>query len=320
MEEDRSSAMKLLIAEDDPVSALVLQRTLEKLGHEPTVVASGREGLAAFEAGSFRIVVSDWMMPEMDGIDLCQAIRGMDRDWYTYFILLTARTQRDDRLAALAAGIDDFLEKPLDKAELTARLAVADRLLRWEARLHETNELLRQRNEEVAFLANHDPLTETLNRRAWFEVATQRRPRSLAVFDIDHFKMVNDTFGHPAGDAALSEIARRVHDTVAGQGTVGRLGGEEFGILFECDASQAQELSEELVRMIAETPVTTPAGDVVPITISCGLSEWVTGRGSREDSAALSYEAADRALYRAKESGRNRVVLASPNKGRRSAA
>jgi diguanylate cyclase (GGDEF)-like protein len=315
-----SSAVKILIAEDDPVSALVLRRTLEKLGHEPTLAEDGRQALDRFGEFDYRLVISDWMMPGLDGIGLCEAIRGAANDWYTYFILLTARTQREERLTALRAGIDDFLEKPLDSAELTARLTVAERLLEWEQRLRDANHQLQQKNDEVAYLASHDGLTGTLNRRAWFEAATQLRPTAIAVFDIDHFKAVNDQYGHPAGDVVLQEVARRVSASVAEDGVVGRLGGEEFGITFTLSYEDAVEACGALLEAVAESPVVLRNGTPIPVTVSCGISAWRPGQLSREEAVALTYEAADRALYRAKAAGRSRVAVASPDERERYAA
>ncbi len=312
--------MEILVAEDDPVSALVLRRTLEKRGHRVETVSTGLEALDAFERGCYRVVISDWMMPGMDGIELCNAIRGMGLDWYTYFILLTARTDREERLTALESGIDDYLEKPLDVAELTSRLRVADRLLSWELKLREANAELQQKHAEVEYLARHDSLTGALNRGAWFHAATSMRPAAMAIFDIDHFKPINDELGHPAGDVVLKEVARRIQDVAGANAPLGRVGGEEFGILLADGGEEAMRICKRAVRAIADAPFEVSDTAHVWVTVSAGVADRVSGGLTREDSVAETYEAADRALYRAKEAGRNRACLATAGEFRRSAA
>jgi diguanylate cyclase (GGDEF)-like protein len=312
--------MRVLVAEDDPVSSIVLQKTLQKLGYEPRMVSSGSGALDAYLDGEFRLVISDWMMPGLDGIDLCRAVREANRDWYTYFILITARTQREERLHALTAGVDDFLEKPLDRAELAARLAVANRLLSWEASLREANSRLRAKNEEIAYLAEHDELTGALSRRAWFQEATRRQATSLAIIDIDHFKRINDEYGHPIGDGVLREVASLIRTTVGDHGVVGRIGGEEFGVLFRCGLNEAMRVCDGLVDGVRGTRLAVSTDDSVNVTLSIGLSPWISGSRTREDAMSRTYEAADRALYAAKDAGRDRVCLAAVSINRWEAA
>ncbi len=198
--------MRILIAEDDPVSAIVLRRTLEKLGHDVTSAEDGKLAWSEFEASEFPLVVSDWMMPRLDGLGLCQRVRTAPTDSYPYFVLLTAKSQRDDRRAVLVAGVDDFLAKPLDKADPEARLRTVERILGWQAQLQEVNRSLlassrfiaakvaeiKQMRDEAAYMAAHDPLTSLLNRRAWMAAVDDETPNALAIFDIDFFKKVND--------------------------------------------------------------------------------------------------------------------------------
>ncbi|MGH2633166.1 MAG: GGDEF domain-containing response regulator, partial [Tepidiformaceae bacterium] len=215
--------MRTLVVDDDTVSALVLRKTLEHLGHEAVVASDGWQAARLYDEHGFPVIISDWMMPRMDGLDLCRHVRAAGSDAYTYLILLTAKTQRNDRLEALQAGVDDFLTKPLDRAELAARITVAGRIVSWDTQLRELNASLFASKEamvqqaleldrmrcEAEYLATHDSLTGLLSRRAWFDLALTGRPRALAMFDIDNFTTINDRFGHPAGDEVLREVARR---------------------------------------------------------------------------------------------------------------
>jgi len=330
--------MKALVVDDDTVSALVLRKTLEHLGHEAIVASDGWEAARLYDQTAFPVVISDWMMPRMDGLDLCRHIRSSAPDSYTYVILLTAKTQRNDRLEALQAGVDDFLTKPLDRAELAARITVAGRIVSWDTQLRELNASLLKSKEamigqalelermrcEAEYLATHDGLTGLLSRRAWFDLALSSRPAALAMFDIDNFKIINDRFGHPAGDEVLREVTRRLRNAVEPAGLLGRLGGEEFGVLFDVPLVEAQELCAHAVSEVGAAPVRYSSSgatyDVaglqpvtrVSVTVSAGLSPWLRGTLTREDSVARTYEAADQALYEAKRTGRHRLVVQLP--------
>lgn len=323
--------MRTLVVDDDTVSALVLRKTLEHLGHEAITAADGWEAARLYDAHSFPVIISDWMMPRMDGLDLCRHVRSAEVEAYTYFILLTAKTQRSDRLEALQAGVDDFLTKPLDRAELAARMTVAGRIVSWDVELRELNASLLRSKEamveqafeldrmrcEAEYLATHDSLTGLLSRRAWFDLALQGRPLALAMFDIDNFKMINDRYGHPAGDAVLREVARRLRHSIEPGGRLGRLGGEEFGVVFDVPLRDARKLCARAVDEVGSKPIgrgtTGDGGDgdeaSMPVTVSAGLTAWLPGTLTREDSVARTYEAADKALYEAKHTGRNRLVV-----------
>ncbi len=316
--------MRVLIAEDDSVSALLLQRTLERMGHDTTVSTDGLEAWNAYQEGPFSLVITDWMMPSVDGLELCRRIRQSGADSYTYVILLTARTQREDHLEALEAGVDDFLTKPLNQGDLAARMKTAQRILTWEHQLQDVNEsLLRntmvlaaqaaeidRMREEAEFLATHDMLTGVLNRRAWFSAATSTKPTAIAVFDVDNFKSVNDEHGHPAGDDVLASVAERLGQAMAGQATLGRIGGEEFAALFQVAFPGAKSACAAALAAVRATPIALPEGGSITITVSAGLSPWL-GKGnlSREASLARTYETADKLLYAAKRSGRGRLIV-----------
>ena len=179
----------------------------QQLGHEPQLITSSVAAFELVESGDRRMVITDWMMPDMDGLELCRKIRAGRRHPYTYILMVTGRTDRLDRLAGLAAGADDFLSKPVDEEELVVRLAIAERILGIQAELEAKNARL----EEMAKL---DPLTGLANRRrlaegidAVLSAGELAAPLSVLAIDVDHFKSYNDEFGHAAGDEVLRLVA-----------------------------------------------------------------------------------------------------------------
>ena len=293
--------MKILIAEDDMTSRLVLRATLTKLGHEVTAVTDGQEAWNTIEQKHFPVLISDWMMPGMDGLELCRLIRAVPRSQYTYIILLTALGGKGSYLDGMDAGADDFVTKPFDEEQLAARLRVAARILD----LHET----------LRTQAMYDGLTGLLNRTAITDrltsemerAAREGQPLSVVLLDLDHFKQVNDSHGHASGDAVLREAARRMKDSMRGYDMVGRYGGEEFLIVAPASAAEESlKLAERIRGCIARAPVDTPDG---PIEVTCSLGVAVAGLTPREEASALIGRA-DAALYRAKANGRNRVEMA----------
>ena len=302
--------MKVLIVEDEAVSRRFLEATTAKLGYEVVVTDGGEAALAALAADDCpRLVVLDWVMPGIDGLEVCRRIRARDDGGYFYLILLTARDRTEDVVAGMEAGADDYIRKPCIPAELGARLRAGERIIKLQQDLLSAQAALSER-------ASHDSLTGLWNSGAICEVLerelarAEREGRPLAVImaDIDHFKRVNDTYGHPAGDVALCEIARRLKAGVRQYDSVGRFGGEEFLIIIPgCDEERAAVRAEELRRSIGEREIEVP-GASVKITMSLGVAacdECMIVVG-----AAL-VKSADEALYRAKRAGRNRVVSAS---------
>ena len=292
--------MKILIAEDQPPAALFLRRMLERLGHDVTVAVDGLEAWRLAADGSFPVVISDWVMPGLNGPGLCRKIRDGDGLNYTYLILLTSKQGRQDRLEGLRAGADDFLVKPPDADELEVRLEIARRILA-------VQDELRSRNARLSEIAHSDELTGVRNRRQFREsLAVQSslarrlgRPLSLVMVDVDHFKAFNDTFGHPAGDEVLRAVAASLREGVRKHDEVARYGGEEFAILLpDTDAAIARALAERLRAELAARPWPTR-----PITASFGVATM--GPGDPGDSDLV--ERADRALYHSKHAGRDRV-------------
>ena len=314
--------MNILVAEDDPVSALILRRALERLGHTVLSATNGEAALNIFRAEHCPAVVSDWMMPGMDGLELCGRIRALAPERYTYLVLLTAKTQREDRLMALAAGVDDFLTKPIDMPDLTARIRVAERITTWQRQLQETNvsllasarALAAQAAEmnrlrvEAEYLASHDSLTTLLNRRAWFAAAESQAYSSLAVFDVDRFKLINDRHGHPVGDSVLRWVANTLAASIGSCGVVGRLGGEEFGALFEMPRFLAEQIARRAVESFFIDAFTLENGQQLAVRVSAGFASCPADPAGGRHPVVLAYEEADRALYEAKATGRGRLV------------
>jgi len=297
------SIMKILFAEDDMTSRLVLGATLRKLGHEVTAAANGREAWELLQQEHFPLLISDWMMPEMDGLELCRLIRERHAGQYTYIVLLTALGGKASYLDGMDAGADDFITKPFDEDQLVARLRVADRILA----LHE---ILRTQ-------AMFDGLTRLWNRTAiidYLECELERskreaKPLGIILIDLDHFKQVNDIHGHAAGDAVLREAALRMKGALRGYDQVARYGGEEFLIVAPgCGEEECQGVAERIRTAICGAPLETATG-ALAVSCSLGMAIAVAGTAPTERVDALIARA-DAALYRAKANGRNRVELA----------
>jgi two-component system, cell cycle response regulator len=303
--------MRILIADDDAMSRRLLEKTLEREGYDVTAVGNGRVALQhlCLPDGP-RLALLDWMMPEMDGPSVCLGVRRQHERPYVHIILITSRRSKEDVVEGLQAGADDYLTKPWDPAELTARLRVGQRILRLEDRLVEARETMR-------FKATHDPLTSLFNRGVIVdlldrELIRTRREKGCTVVimgDLDHFKDVNDRYGHIVGDEVLREIARRLLASVRSYDFVGRYGGEEFLlILNNCNSDQAAVRAQEIRSEIANRPVLTERGPL-PVTMSLGVL------ASRDWDLRLAEEIlgrVDLALYQAKADGRNCVKLAKP--------
>ncbi len=300
--------MKLLIAEDDLTSRTMLAAVARKWGFEPIEVEDGEaawQGMQGDEPP--RLLLLDWEMPKLDGLALCQRIRLQHSDDPPYIILLTARSETADIVEGLGKGANDYIAKPFDNAELQARLQVGRRMLDLQKQLNEAKEAL-------VIQANYDALTGLLNRGAVMtaleqEMArAQRQAQALGVglCDIDHFKRINDTHGHPAGDAVLREVSRRIAAALMPDDQVGRYGGEEFLILLNTAGDQAKNLFERVRRAIADTPFMVEQASLV-VTISCGVSLFTPPDDGRDGAALLA--AADAALYEAKAAGRNRTLF-----------
>ena len=301
------STPAILLAEDDPVTRMLLTRFLKKAGYEVDAVGDGTAALEKMIQRYYPILITDWEMPGMDGVDLCKTLRNLQLDGYVYVLLLTARDAKEHMVAGLEAGADDYLIKPIYEPELLARLNTGRRILALE-------HSLRALNQKNRLLSITDELTGTYNRRQLMEQLPRelercRRyayPLSLVMCDIDHFKFVNDRFGHTAGDEVLQQFATRVQKSIrASSDWIARYGGEEFMIVLPETANPgATFVAEKIREVIAASPFETSAGSI-ELTASFGVASTAASGptlGLRVDALIT---AADSCLYRSKQSGRN---------------
>ncbi|GAC1574921.1 MAG: diguanylate cyclase [Candidatus Dormibacteria bacterium] len=303
----------MLVADDDPGSRLVAQATVEGLGHECASAPDGGAAWTLFEESPPDVLLTDWMMPGLDGLELCRRIRALPGDRYTYIILITSMSDRGNVLAGMQAGVDDYLTKPLDPFVLETRLLAAGRVtsLHAELAIHRS---------ELLELSRSDPLTNLGNRRSLSEhldllharSARYGRSYSLAFFDVDYFKAYNDTYGHQAGDDALRAVAAVLDAQGRRTDGIYRYGGEEFVLVMpETDLAGAMVLAERVRRAVQERAIPHTAGTSSGVlTVSAGVAGLVPAGHLTGDEVLRE---ADRRLYRAKAAGRNRVVAsASP--------
>jgi two-component system cell cycle response regulator len=298
--------MRVLVAEDDLTSRLVLQKTMAKWGYE---VSSVCDGNAAWEAlqkpDAPALLVLDWEMPGMDGIDVCRKVRAAESGHPRYIILLTARSDTENLVAGLEAGANDYIGKPFEPAELRARVDVGRRFV-------ELYDQLLTSQRALEYQARTDSLTQIMNRGAIMarlheEVARTKREGAtlaLGVLDIDHFKQVNDTYGHAAGDQVLREVVRRLTVAFRPYDGLGRIGGEEFLVLIPGAAPEDARTVLERARQVVCATAVDYADRRIDVTVSLG---GTTTHGDEPEDEVLIR--ADDALYRAKELGRNRVEM-----------
>jgi two-component system, cell cycle response regulator len=299
----------VLVAEDNPVSRKLLEKALHKAGYEVVAVENGRAALDYLKKRFCSIVLTDWMMPEMDGPELCRAIRKSELQGYVFVILLTAKDSKNDIIEGLEAGADDYLTKPFNPAELMARLNTGKRILELERSLKKANAEIRQ-------LSITDPLTGAYNRGYLNDHLPQElkralrygRPLSLILCDIDHFKRVNDTYGHQAGDMVLKAFARCLMGSIRNDlDWVARYGGEEFLVVLpETDLSWASLVGERIRKAIESVQIDF-RGKVIRITVSFGVTSVESIDTKADDLCDDLIKKADDMLYLAKSEGRNRV-------------
>lgn len=293
--------MKILIAEDEPVSRRVLEATLQGWGYTVIIAQDGRKAWEIIRSPEApNLVISDWMMPHMNGLQLCRKIRQTDQSGYIYFIILTAKGNKEDIIAGLEAGADDFLVKPFDHEELKYRIRIGERIIRLEHRILE--------------LANTDPLTGILNRRAFMERMEQEiqrsgrdnSPLSFILSDIDYFKKVNDSFGHQAGDLVLQKFSNQLKTSIRPYDVVGRYGGEEFVVCLPgANENQVKYAAERIRRNVEKMEILLPdSSEPIRITASFGAASFQVNSSDHLDALI---KRADDAMYKAKNEGRNRV-------------
>jgi diguanylate cyclase (GGDEF)-like protein len=297
---------RVLVAEDDAMFRRILQSWLENWGYRVTVAEDGAKAWDKLQQELRpQILILDWMMPEINGLELCRKVREQKQIPYQYILLATAKDAKQDLVRGLEAGADDYLTKPFDRSELRARLRACNRILTLQ------DDQMRA-HEQMRFQATHDPLTGVWNRGAILETLRRELERSarsnaatgLLMLDIDHFKKINDTLGHLTGDAALREVTQRILKSVRSYDSVGRYGGEEFLIVLPGCGRDELDHGAERIRSAVDSGPMFLNGSTLSITVSLGAA--VTTGGTISDMQMIA--AVDSALYRAKEIGRNRTV------------
>ena len=302
--------MKVLVADDEPVSRRLLESSLNRWGYDVLIAKDGLEASQILlSPDAPKMAVLDWMMPGIDGVELCREIRKYRPEPYIYIVMLTGKRGQDDVIRGLEAGADDYVRKPFDPAELKVRLRTGKRILYLQEHLISAREALRDQ-------ATRDPLTGLWNRAAILDIfnnelqRTRREGASLGivVVDIDHFKRVNDTHGHQKGDEVLCSVSQAMAESTRRYDSVGRYGGEEFLIVLPgCDEANAVSHAERLRAAVSRVSVET---DSAPIQSTVSIGVAVANHNTHHDAFEL-IERADAALYRAKRAGRDRVEAAS---------
>lgn len=306
---EQLSTNHILVADDDPIYRTMIASWLNKWGYKVEQCENGRRAWEVLQQPNApSLIVMDWMMPEMDGVEVCRRLRAFRPDTHPYVILLTANSTKEQLIHGLHAGADEYLTKPFHMQELQARLLVGTRILNLQ------NALMRQ-EQQLRFAAAHDYLTGLWNRGAMMgfmsheldRSARSAKPLSIAMLDIDYFKRINDTYGHQVGDVVLKEVAHRLQNSTRSYDWLGRYGGEEFMVtLSNCEIDELRTAAERFRLAVCEHPINTEAGPL-SVTVSVGGAALPSGVLSTCDGLV---QIADRELYRAKANGRNRVEIA----------
>jgi len=301
--------MRVLIADDDIISRAVVKALLLKWGYEVMEVGDGNQAWNILkDKDSPHLVLLDWMMPGMDGLELCRCLRQSGNNTYHYIILLTGRDSKEDIIGGLNAGADDYITKPFMPEELEVRLRVGKRILDLQQSLKEALEVQR-------YQAQHDRLTGIFNHVEILNILEKELDRAgrqngnLAVImgDLDRFKKVNDTYGHVAGDAVLVEVAARMKNNIRLYDSAGRYGGEEFLLVLPgCTNEEAIIIANRILESISKEPVIFN-NTLIKVTISLGLA---VNRAGETITVTELVQLADTALYKAKQNGRNRMEQA----------
>jgi two-component system cell cycle response regulator len=295
--------MKILVVEDDLLCRSVIGDILERSGFSVEVAANGQEALDLCRIEHFPIIITDLVMPVINGLDLCRALRAIKFDDYMFILLMTALDERDQLIAGFEAGADEYIVKPVHEIELLSRLKAAQRILDLEAGLKS--------------LAMHDQLTGAYNRsyldrqllKETKRTGRYGHPLSIVMCDIDYFKSLNDRHGHQVGDQILIEVVSRINKTIRCENDwFARYGGDEFVIVLpETDTEGCRVVVERIRRLIAETPFMVRLSEIA-ITVSFGVVSIKETALVKELPVDALIAAADKCLFRAKESGRNCVI------------
>jgi len=300
--------ISVLIAEDDSVSREILRKNLTSWGYEVILTKDGEEAWNAIIQSRSRIIILDWLMPKLNGLDVCRKVRETITDRYTYIILMTAKGDSEDVIEGLTAGADDYITKPFKRPELKARLVTGKRIINLETQLLDTQKRLHE-------LATRDGLTNLWNRSAIFKIleeeversSREKTPLGAIMIDIDHFKDINDSCGHLAGDAVLVAISRRLMDNVRPYDKIGRYGGDELLIVLPHSSRENLKIiADRLQKSIEEKKFVIPGHDPLKVTISIGGTSY---DGMNKKAVDSLIQESDTALYEAKNEGRNRYKI-----------
>jgi diguanylate cyclase (GGDEF)-like protein len=303
---------RILVVDDDPACLRLFDRLLSNAGYQVACASDGAEAFAQTLAFRPQIIVTDWKMPRVDGLDLIRRLRA-EVPWYPYVLLVTHSSEQTQ---GLDSGADDFIGKPIREEELLARVRAGERIVTLQERLRRKNSELQVANQQLAELAVTDPLTGLLNRRAFQEEAHKRWQQvdwaagtiNCLMIDIDHFKRINDTFGHAAGDAVICAVARTLKARLRTNDILCRFGGEEFCVLLvNATPPIGRRVAERLRETIAQMPL--PG---LPPSVRCTISVGLASGACHTTTVEAFIDWADQALLRAKRAGRNRVVCYEP--------
>ncbi len=299
--------MKVLIAEDDLISLRILDKNLNDWGYEVMIARSGGEAWEHLRDADVRLAILDWMMPGMNGIELCQKIRRRRKSRYTYIILLSAKDRKQDIILGLSSGADDYMTKPVNFLELKARLQTGRRIVDLEDKLLVIQNQLKD-------MASRDSLTKIWNRTETLRFlreeiergAREGKSTGLIMLDIDYFKKINDLYGHDAGDKAILFVVSRLKKKIRKSDKIGRYGGDEFIVILpRCGPDEIIKIGERLRSAVGNRGITTNV-DRIPLSISVGCA--VTD-SSNPMTAENLIKQSDEALREAKNRGRNCVYL-----------
>ena len=306
--------MQILIADDSLVSRHLLDATLRKWGYEVVTACDGAQAWDIMQQNEAPpLAILDWMMPGMTGPEVCRLVRQRAREPYTYILLLTSKSLKEELIEGMESGADDYIIKPFDQHELKVRLRAGTRLVELQAQLLSAREALREQ-------ATKDSLTRLWNRSSILEIMERELSRGIrestpigvVMLDLDHFKVINDTYGHIAGDAALREAGRRMMISTRQYDSMGRYGGEEFLLIFPgCNAQATIEKAERLRSNLCTEPLLL-TDTAVTLTASFGATSVIPRIDTNSEGLIRT---ADEALYRAKRLGRNRVEYLAERSG-----
>lgn len=303
--------MKLLVADDSNVSRMMLSAITKQWGYDVVLAEDGQQAWQIMQQDDApQLLLLDWEMPNMNGIEVCQRVIAQNPENPAYIILLTSRTASEDIVEGLSKGASDYLSKPFDSAELQVRLQVGKRMLDMQEKLNATL-------AELTELASHDALTGLLNRRAIMDalpkeikrMERQQQTLCIGMCDIDHFKHINDTYGHLVGDEVLKEVTKRMQSVLREHDLVGRYGGEEFLVITPIDKLENASMVYQRLCQATSSPPIELAEVSLTVTISCGVTCYLPNIDNQGINSFIAR--ADQALYQAKNGGRNQVIFDS---------